>query len=180
MVAPPAAQEQQQQQLPVEAISASGDRSQSEQIKADTSADTASGDRCPLSPEIDPSTPAASTPGEQKDDDTMGDKGGKRTAEEADCFPEIGEGEEEAVQSSAKKPAATRRSVRISEVPDEDVLVNAQGDLAQRGNQLDATVEQAVQATLAVQAIIGKSGKRGNDSSSSSSSVASLKGEPRG
>ena len=68
----------------------------------------------------------------------------------------------------ARKAAAARRSVRVSEVPTED------------DKKLDATVAQAVEATHKVQAIINKTGKRSNDSSSISSSVASHRGEPRG
>ncbi len=45
---------------------------------------------------------------EHKKDDTMGDKGGKRSAEEAEHFPEIGQAEEESSHPSAKKPAAAK------------------------------------------------------------------------
>ena len=126
MVVHPAAQAQQQQPPAQDSLlTAQGGLEQRGKTDADAPAEAASGDRCHLNPEVDPSTPAASTPGEHKEDDKMGDKGGKRSAEEADCFPENGEGEEEAGQPSAKKPAATRRTVRISDTPEDDSLLKA-------------------------------------------------------
>ena len=112
---------------------------------------------------------------EQKKDDTMGDKGGKRSAEESDCFPKIGQTEDVSSQPSAKKPAAAKAECTAT-APEQDSLLKAEGDLEQREDTLEATVQQTVQATLAVQAILGKK----SSSSSSSSSVASGSAEQRG
>ena len=107
----------------------------------------------------------------------MGDKGGKRSAEEADCFPEIGQAEDVSSQPSAKKPAAAKAECTAT-APEQDSLLKAEGDLEQREDTLEATVQQTVQATLAVQAILGKTSRKSN--SSSSSSVASGPAEQRG
>ena len=156
MVAPPADQAQQQQPPADSLLKAQGDLEQRDKVDADT--------------------PAA----EEKKDDSMGDKGGKRSAEEAECFPEIGQAEDEAGQPNAKKPAAAK-TVCTSTTPENDSLLKAQGDLERREEPMEATVQQTVQATLAVQAIIGKTSKRGNSSSSSSSSSsANGTAEPRG
>ena len=94
----------------------------------------------------------------------MGDKGGKRglPVEETEGFPEIGETEERSGQPCAKKPAASK----------------AGGDLEQQEEVLDASIQQTVQASLAVQAILEQSKKSG--SSGSSSSAASGPSEQRG
>ena len=109
----------------------------------------------------------------------MGDKGGKRSAEAAECFPEIGQAEDEFSQPSAKKPVAAKAECTAT-APEQDTLLKAEGDLEQREDTLEATVQQTVQATLAVQAILGKTGRKSNSSSSSSSSVASGPAEQRG
>ena len=122
----------------------------------------------------DADAPAAE---EQRKDDTIGDKGGKKSAEEADCFPEIGQTEEGSSQPNAKKPAAAKAECTVT-APEQDSLLKAEGDLEQREDTLEATVQQTVQATLAVQAILGETSSKSN--SSSSSSVASGPAEQRG
>ena len=98
--------------------------------------------------------------------------------EEADRFPEIGRAEDGPCQPSAKKPAATKAESTAT-APAQHSLLKAEGDLEQRENALEATVQQTVKATLAVQAILGKTSRK-SDSSSSSSSAASGPSEQRG
>ena len=102
---------------------------------------------------------------DSKKDDSMGDKGGKRSlpVEETDDFPQIGETGESSSQPCVKKPAACK----------------AEGDLEQQEDALDASIQQTVQATLAAQAILEQS-KRSGSSSSCSSSAASGPSEQRG
>ena len=84
----------------------------------------------------DAGAPAAE---EQKKDDAMGDNGGKMSAEAAECFPEIGQAEDESSQPSAKKPAAAKAECTAT-APEQDSLLkshcaaNSPGDTCRKGH----------------------------------------------